>query len=198
MWWSGVFFSCVFHFCFPAWLLAKLLFSLAFLLLVIPFACFSRHFLCPSPSIFGFNSRRNHCSVPCCGCCAAETVPAARTAMARHAISNLLGGITYFHGRSVVQIASAINTPGAPKAQPSELRSLITAVPSRSFFPRGFLWDEGFHQLLVSRWDPELSRTILQSWLTSMDENVREGVDAAVSIVAVLLDVSIPASSQVL
>lgn len=87
--------------------------------------------------------------------------------MARHAISNLLGGITYFHGKSMIQVPSDL--PGSPQVVAGPERSLVTGVPSRSFFPRGFLWDEGFHQLVVSRWDPRLSRTIIKSWLTSMN-----------------------------
>ena len=78
--------------------------------------------------------------------------------MARAALANMLGGVAFLHGNAVVG--------GEMTPMP---HSLFTAVPSRSFFPRGFMWDEGFHQVLVGAWDADLSRSILAHWLSLMD-----------------------------
>lgn len=75
------------------------------------------------------------------------------------AFSNMLGGMGYFYGQSIVQ--SVYNEYPLPYPE----GPLFTAVPSRSFFPRGFLWDEGFHQLLLSKWDPQVTREAIAHWL---------------------------------
>jgi mannosyl-oligosaccharide glucosidase len=59
--------------------------------------------------------------------------------VAKAALSNLLGGVGYFYGSSEVALPGGRTARSAPAG-------LLTAVPSRPFFPRGFMWDEGFHQ----------------------------------------------------
>ncbi|XP_020592219.1 mannosyl-oligosaccharide glucosidase GCS1 [Phalaenopsis equestris] len=81
------------------------------------------------------------------------------------AIANLLGGIGYFYGQSKIALPKGFSQKDGEKFISYWPAALYTAVPSRSYFPRGFLWDEGFHQLLIWRWDIDICLDIIGHWL---------------------------------
>jgi mannosyl-oligosaccharide glucosidase len=65
--------------------------------------------------------------------------------------SNLLGGVGYFYGTSIInrkfsyewdeeEEDSKPTTKEPSGARLSDPKALLTATPSRSFFPRGFYW----------------------------------------------------------
>eukprot|EP00595_Chromulina_sp_UTEXLB2642_P001586 CAMPEP_0196763652 /NCGR_PEP_ID=MMETSP1095-20130614/4466_1 /TAXON_ID=96789 ORGANISM="Chromulina nebulosa, Strain UTEXLB2642" /NCGR_SAMPLE_ID=MMETSP1095 /ASSEMBLY_ACC=CAM_ASM_000446 /LENGTH=654 /DNA_ID=CAMNT_0042117271 /DNA_START=586 /DNA_END=2550 /DNA_ORIENTATION=+ len=92
---------------------------------------------------------------------------------AKVSLSSLLGGIGYFYGKPIIgDSADPTLTTNVSNslidASTIEPIELLSATPSRTIFPRGFLWDEGFHQLLVSQWDAKLSLTIISQWLNAM------------------------------
>eukprot|EP01006_Ploeotia_vitrea_P040165 TRINITY_DN66407_c2_g1_i1.p1 TRINITY_DN66407_c2_g1~~TRINITY_DN66407_c2_g1_i1.p1 ORF type:complete len:792 (+),score=84.17 TRINITY_DN66407_c2_g1_i1:29-2404(+) len=106
---------------------------------------------------------------------AAKGTSSGQINMAKSALSNYLGGIGYWHGSSLQYAAAP--PPDRPRWPPSveilttEAAPLFSGVPSRAKFPRGFLWDEGFHQLLAARWNSEISKDIILHWLKLGDEN---------------------------
>lgn len=90
-------------------------------------------------------------------------------------MSNLLGGIGYYYGDSLVDRDSELNEEtyehiklDGESEGPYEL---FAACPSRTFFPRGFYWDEGFHLIPVLDYDVDLTLEILKSWFNLIDED---------------------------
>lgn len=79
----------------------------------------------------------------------------------KEALSNLLGGIGYYYGPLRIKT-------GEKTFQYDEPAGLLTGCPSRSRFPRGFLWDEGFHLMLTCQWSRFLCMDILSHWFNSM------------------------------
>eukprot|EP00158_Paraphelidium_tribonemae_P008608 Partr_v1_DN28627_c3_g1_i3_m49438 putative mannosyl-oligosaccharide glucosidase len=84
---------------------------------------------------------------------------------ARTTFSNLIGGLGMFQGDARIssRLPSSITN--------STVLKLLSFSPSRPFFPRGFLWDEGFHQLLAVPLYPSLSLHMINGWLDLMDSN---------------------------
>ena len=99
--------------------------------------------------------------------------------------SNLIGGIGYFYGDQMIDRSYAVEyeeenegfwqeTEEARGRNQQKLEGpyeLFTSIPSRPFFPRGFLWDEGFHLLPIVDWDAELTMQILGSWFNTIDDD---------------------------
>lgn len=96
-------------------------------------------------------------------------VDSTRRYIGQVALSSLVGGMSYFYGASLVESKSFMGDTLEP--QENDMKSLYTAIPSRSFFPRGFLWDEGFHQLAIGRWDVQMTKEVLVSWFSHMDSS---------------------------
>jgi hypothetical protein len=65
--------------------------------------------------------------------------------MGHAALSNMLGGIGVWHGNAWMR-SKQFNPPDSTK--PYGPLSLMSAVPSRTGFPRGFIWDEVFIDIL--------------------------------------------------
>ncbi|KAF7637194.1 hypothetical protein Mgra_00003367 [Meloidogyne graminicola] len=86
--------------------------------------------------------------------------------MGHAALSNLLGGIGVWHGSCKMR-SHLFSPPDSIK--PYGPLSLMSAVPSRTGFPRGFIWDEGFHNMLIHKFDPLLTIQIIGSYLDMMN-----------------------------
>ncbi|KAK4462167.1 putative mannosyl-oligosaccharide glucosidase [Cladorrhinum samala] len=103
----------------------------------------------------------------------------------RSMFSNLIGGIGYFYGQSLVDRSYAPEyeeesegfweEAAEARARKQEVLEgpyeLFTSIPSRPFFPRGFLWDEGFHLLPIADWDTDLALEVVKSWFNLMDDD---------------------------
>lgn len=105
------------------------------------------------------------------------------TALSESLFSNLFGGIGYFYGDSLVDRSYAPEydednegfweETAQARARAEVVKDpaveLFTSVPSRPFFPRGFLWDEGFHLIPILEWDLDLTLDVVKSWFNLID-----------------------------
>jgi mannosyl-oligosaccharide glucosidase len=82
---------------------------------------------------------------------------------AKTALSNLLGSLQYSYGTIQIQ------QPDFDSAQ--DAKEMLSGTPSRLSFPRPFLWDEGFHNMLFCKWNYLICVESLRGWLNTSFPN---------------------------
>jgi mannosyl-oligosaccharide glucosidase len=104
--------------------------------------------------------------------------------IAQSILSQLMGGLGFFYGNAKEDRSNAseyqeLDTSFWEKAAEARGRASITTTkpmtllshtPSRPVYPRGFLWDEGFHLLPIIEWDFDLAVSVIRSWMNLMDD----------------------------
>eukprot|EP01133_Synstelium_polycarpum_P014239 gene14239-16801_t len=96
-----------------------------------------------------------------------KRVPEHYKVFSKTVLSNLLGGMGYWYGSTLASLDHS-NPKKITKLPPVPL---FSCTPSRPAFPRGFLWDEGFHQLVVATWDIDLTIETLSHWFNLVNED---------------------------
>jgi len=81
-----------------------------------------------------------------------------------YAVSNMLGSMSYLYGDRMI-----FNDEGKIVSEPKT--SLFGIVPDRPDHAHPFMWDEGFHQHLVSVWDLDLTYQIITSWFNQTEQD---------------------------
>lgn len=79
--------------------------------------------------------------------------------LSMYSFSNLVGGISYYQG----------NIMETNNIYQHSFKEVFTCTPSREKFPRGFLWDEGFHLLIICKYNEELCMKLIENWVNLMD-----------------------------
>jgi mannosyl-oligosaccharide glucosidase len=79
-------------------------------------------------------------------------------------LASLLYGLSYFEGDALAK------DPISGYTWTLKNRKLLTLIPAKLGFPRGFWWDEGFHQMILLRFNKQLHEEITTYWFDLQNE----------------------------
>ena len=86
-------------------------------------------------------------------------------ATAQSAMSTLFSNIIYMNGN--LQILD-LNDKSVKLSRPLEL---LTIGPDKTSHSRGFMWDEGFQEKILSLWNMNMSLRIVNNWFQNIDDS---------------------------